>query len=63
VPESAEILAEVEHGYVRITDMPAILGVTYQRCAQLAEREDFPAPAKATGRRRLWRRVDVERMV
>jgi hypothetical protein len=61
VPESAEILALVERGYVRLADMPAMLGVSQQACSHLTRREDFPAPAKVIGTRRLWRRRDVER--
>lgn len=59
--ESAEILAVVEKGYLRLADMPPILGLTKQRCHQLTRRVDFPAPAKVSGRRRLWLRADVER--
>jgi hypothetical protein len=50
VPESAEILALVEHGYLRLTDIAPILAVTIQRVSQIvAEREDFPEPAKWSG--------------
>lgn len=39
-----------------------MLGVTIQRVSQIvAEREDFPEPAKVVGRYPLWRRGDVER--
>jgi len=41
--------------------MPALLGVTWQRCQQLAERADFRAPVQIVPGRRLWRREDVER--
>ena len=58
--ESIEILAAVEQGFVRLTDMRSILGVTKQRCHQLAQREDFPAPAKLIGTRRLWLRTSIE---
>jgi hypothetical protein len=61
MPESAEIVALVKEGYLRLVDMPRVLGGTWQRCQQLAERGDFPRPAKVIGRRRLWRRADVER--
>jgi predicted DNA-binding transcriptional regulator AlpA len=59
--ESSEVLAAVAAGMVRIADMPPILGVTRQRCHQLAQRADFPQPVKTLGRDRLWRRADVER--
>jgi hypothetical protein len=61
MPESAEILALVERGYLRVADMPAMFGLTQQACSHLTRREDFPAPAKVIGTRRLWRRRDVER--
>ena len=52
----------VDQGYLRVSDIPPILGVTKQRVSQIvAEREDFPKPAKVIGRHRLWRRKDVER--
>jgi predicted DNA-binding transcriptional regulator AlpA len=36
--------------------------VTHQRVTQIvAERDDFPKPARVIGRHRLWRRKDVER--
>lgn len=60
VPESTEILAAIERSHVRLADMPPILGVTKQRCHQLAHRDDFPAPAMVKCRR-LWLRSDVER--
>jgi hypothetical protein len=41
--------------------MPAMLGVTQQRCSHLTRRGDFPPPSKVIGRRRLWRRIDIER--
>jgi predicted DNA-binding transcriptional regulator AlpA len=59
--ESAEILALVERGYLRIVDIAALLGVSRQRAGQITQRSDFPAPAKLVGERRLWRRRDVER--
>ena len=59
MPESSEILAAVRRGYVRLTDMPPILGVTEQRCGQLSARHDFPFPTLVRGRR-LWRRADIE---
>jgi hypothetical protein len=62
VPDSAEVLALVEKGYLRMTDIAPILGVTKQRVSQIAaEHEDFPVPAKVIGRHRLWRRRDGER--
>jgi len=60
--ESAEVRAPVEQGYLRVTDIAPILGVIIQRVSQVvAEREDFPKPAKVVGRHRLCRRADVER--
>jgi len=59
--ESAEILALVERGYLRVADMSAMFGVTQQACSHLTRGEDFPAPAKVIGTRRLSRRRDVER--
>jgi hypothetical protein len=61
VPESAEILALVARGYLRIVDIAALLGATRQRAGQVTQRPDFPAPTKVVGKRRLWRRRDVER--
>jgi predicted DNA-binding transcriptional regulator AlpA len=46
MPESFAVLAEVQQGYLRLADMTPLLGVTKQRCHQLAQRDDFPAPAK-----------------
>ena len=46
MPESAGILALVERGYLRLADMPPLLGVTKQRCQQLAQREGFPKPGQ-----------------
>ena len=53
VPESSETLAAVRRGYVRLTDMPPILGVSKPRCHQLAQRDEFPRPTLIRGRR-LW---------
>ena len=61
MPESAQILGVIDLGYIRLTDMPPILGVTKPRCQQLVQRDDFPAPAKIIRTRRLWLRSDVER--
>ena len=62
MPESAEVRALVEKGYLRMMDIAPILGVTTQRVSQIvAEREDFPKSAKVVGRHRLWRRDDGER--
>jgi hypothetical protein len=45
-----------------MTDIAPVLGVSIQRVSQIvAEREDFPEPARVIGRHRLWRRRDVER--
>jgi hypothetical protein len=50
VPKSAEARALVEKGYLRQADVAPILGVTKQRVSQIvAEREDFPKPAKVVG--------------
>ena len=59
--ESSEIFAAVEQGFVRLTYMRPILDVTEQRCHQLAQRDDFPSPAKMMGTRRLWLQSDLER--
>ena len=57
-----ELTRPVEQGCLRVIDMAAILGVTHQRVSHIiAEREDFPLLAKLIGRRRMWRRKDVER--
>jgi hypothetical protein len=62
MPESTEVRALVEKGYLRMTDIAPILGVRLQRVSQIvAEREDFPAPAKVVRQPRLWRCEDVER--
>ena len=61
MPESLEVLAAVEARMVRVVDMLAILGVTKQRCHQLARRADFPPPLQTIPGGRLWRRSDVER--
>jgi prophage regulatory protein len=61
MPDSAEILALVERGHLRTVDIAALLGVTRQRAGQITQRPDFPAPAKLVGKRRLWRRPNVER--
>ncbi|HET6712621.1 MAG TPA: hypothetical protein VFI59_02795 [Actinomycetota bacterium] len=43
MPESAEIRALVEQGYMRVIDIAPNLGVTKQRVSQIvAEREDCP---------------------
>ena len=60
MPESREVLALVEQGYVRLADTPPILGVTEQRCGQLSARDDFPFPTVVNGRR-LWLRSKIER--
>ncbi|MGZ8602873.1 MAG: hypothetical protein ACXWXN_10195 [Actinomycetota bacterium] len=44
----------VEQGYLRMTDIAPIIGVTTQRVSQIvAERADFPDPATVVGRHRL----------
>jgi len=60
VPESAKVLEAIDVDCVRLVDMVQILGVTKQRCHQLAKRDDFPTPAKLIGKRRLWLRSEVE---
>ncbi len=61
MPDSPEVRALFEKGYLRMKDIAPILGVTVQRVSQIvAEREDFPKRAKVVGRHRLWRRADVE---
>ena len=60
--ESRQVLDAVQHGYLRLVDLPPILAVTKQRVSQIvAEREDLPERAKVIGRHRLWRRKDVAR--
>ena len=46
---------------VNLSDIGRLLGVSRQRAAQLAEREDFPTPIGAMGRGKVWRERDVER--
>jgi hypothetical protein len=60
MPESAEIVALVGEGYLRLVDLPSVLGGTWQRCQQLTERGDFPRPAKVIRSRRLWDSAEVE---
>jgi hypothetical protein len=38
VPESSEVLALVEQGYLRMKDIAPILGVIKQRVSQITER-------------------------
>ena len=47
--ESADILAEVEKGHVRLSDMPPILGMTKQRCHQLAQRATSRRQRRCSG--------------
>jgi hypothetical protein len=61
MPEARAVLDALHAGYVRIADMPEILGVTQQRCSQLAKAANFPAPVGTVPGRRLWWRADVER--
>jgi predicted DNA-binding transcriptional regulator AlpA len=61
MPDSAEILALLDQGYVRPIDIARMLGVTRQRVIQVVRRDDFPKSAKVIGQRRLWRREDLER--
>jgi len=50
VPESSEVRALVEQGYLRMTDIAPILGVTIQRVSQIiAERETSPGRRKWSG--------------
>ncbi len=60
MPESAKVLEAIDVDCVRLVDMVQIFGVTKQRCHQLAQRDDFPTPARRIGRRRLWLRSEVE---
>jgi hypothetical protein len=50
MPESFDILSAVERGYARVTDMPAVLGASRQRCDQLTRIDGFPAPSVVAGR-------------
>ena len=59
MPEPAEIGALVEQGYLRVIDIAPILGVTKQRVSQVvAERNDFPQPAKVIGPHRFVSTLD-----
>ena len=50
MPESSEVRALVEQGYLRMTDIAPILGVTIQRVSQIiAERETSPGRRKWSG--------------
>jgi hypothetical protein len=48
VPESTEVLALVEQGYLRMTDIAPILGVTKQPVSQIVT-DDLPEPAQQEG--------------
>jgi predicted DNA-binding transcriptional regulator AlpA len=47
---------------VSMVDIARLLGVTKQRVTQITEDPSlgFPAPAERRGKRRLWRRSEVE---
>ena len=60
----AEVRGELARwGYVELDELPAMLGVSADRCHDLIRRDDFPAPAMAGGRDILpmWHRHDIER--
>jgi len=42
-------------------DIAKRLGITKQRVAQLAARDDFPTPIGVLGRSTVWRWSDIER--
>ena len=46
---------------VNLSDIGRLLGVSRQRAAQLAARDDFPEPAGMMGRGKVWRHRDVEK--
>ena len=46
MPESAEIRALVERGYLHQVDLVPLLGVTHERVSQIVKRDDFPRPAR-----------------
>ena len=60
----AEVRSELARwGYVELDELPAMLGVSAERCHELIRGDDFPAPAIAGGRDilPLWERTDIER--
>jgi len=60
----AEVRGEIARwGYVELDELPAMLGVSVERCHDLIRGDDFPAPAMAGGRDilPLWERADIER--
>ena len=60
MPLPYDVDVAVDGGLLLQCHIAPILGVSRQRVSQLADRDDFPAPAKVIGRHRLWRRGDVE---
>ena len=54
MPTSAQVLALLGDGYVRLKEIRQMLGVTLQRAQQLAAQPDFPEPSRTAGRSRLW---------
>lgn len=60
MPTSAQVIALLDDGYVRLKEIGQMLGVTLQRARQLAAEQGFPEPSQVVGRSRLWRRNEVE---
>ena len=60
MPTSAQVLALLDDGYVRLKEIGQMLGVTLQRARQLAAAPGFPEPSMVVGRSRLWHRNEVE---
>ena len=61
MPTSAQVLALLDDGYVRLKEIGQMLGVTLQRAQQLAAEPGFPRPSQVVGRSRTWRRDEIER--
>ena len=61
MPTSAQVLALLDDGYVRLKEIGQMVGVTLQRAQQLTAEPGFPEPSHVVGRSRLWRRGEVER--
>ena len=60
MPTSAQVLALLEDGHLRLKEIGQMLGVTLQRAQQLAAAPGFPEPSEVVGRSRLWHRYEVE---
>ena len=60
MPTSAQVLALLDDGNLRLKEIGQMLGVTLQRAQQLAAEPGFPEPSQVVGRSRLWHRDEVE---